>query len=648
MQDYLAEARLAWLPGGLRALVASRRHLLAALLAIASVQLAYWWIIKPQLFTAPSQFERFEPVDPGMAQLSAPTLDALGKARFRPVTLPAFDCCGPGYRALAFDLVLPEVPEAGLGVIPQASGDNIWIAVNGQWAHRPGRIALPDITYHGNVKRVFPVPAAMLRQGSNQVAFVLVRDGGVPWFDFTQPMIGRLDEVARATGHASFMRNEYKTISATMAGILAAMAFAAAFAARYSRYALWVGVLLGAWGLRSAYYQWTDPPFAGEWRLAYYFALTILVPVAYVQAANEWTGRPWRWLRWLGYGALAGLFGFVAWQLGRPAPGGYDMAGMVLDIAGMALGGLALVRFMAHIATDIATGRDRRHWETALLVLGVTVSIIEFARFYLGTTMSDNLETVLPLLALGMAVAFFERNFTLFRSSEQLRGLLSAQLAEREAELTVQYARQEELARRETLVGERQRLMRDMHDGIGGQLMSLLFAARQKALGPDDLTQGLQATIDELRLIIDSLDTVGESLGSALASFRARIEPRLNAAGITIDWSNTLPDDLPELPPRTTLQVFRIVQEAITNAIKHSGARSLAVSIGLSDQSDAAIGITIADSGSGFDQRLAVGGRGLSSMEARAAAIGGRLVITSGAQGTSVVLVLPLPAQGSA
>jgi two-component system, NarL family, sensor histidine kinase UhpB len=181
--------------------------------------------------------------------------------------------------------------------------------------------------------------------------------------------------------------------------------------------------------------------------------------------------------------------------------------------------------------------------------------------------------------------------------------------------------------------------MRDMHDGIGGQLMSLLFAARQKALPPEELTQGLRSVIDELRLIIDSLDTVGESLGAALASFRSRIEPRLSAAGIAIDWSNDLPEGLPELPPHTVLQVFRIVQEAITNAIKHSGTKALGVAIGLDESK--ALRIAISDSGAGFDPAAAAGGRGLENMAARAAAIGGALKLESNKAGTTVILTVP-------
>ena len=65
------------------------------------------------------------------------------------------------------------------------------------------------------------------------------------------------------------------------------------------------------------------------------------------------------------------------------------------------------------------------------------------------------------------------------------------------------------------------------------------------------------------------------STGTALATFRARIEPRLSAAGIELRWSNALPDDLDGLGPREVLQIFRIVQEAVTNVRRHAGASNL-------------------------------------------------------------------------
>jgi two-component system sensor histidine kinase UhpB len=149
-----------------------------------------------------------------------------------------------------------------------------------------------------------------------------------------------------------------------------------------------------------------------------------------------------------------------------------------------------------------------------------------------------------------------------------------------------------------------------------------------------------------LRLIIDSLDTEGETLGTALATFRARIEPRLSAAGIELRWDNSLTESLYGLGPREVLQIFRIVQEAVTNVIKHSGSSTLAISIAQAEDAAPQISITIADAGNGSGAMPGTG-RGMDNMRARARSIGGSLLIESTSSGTRLVLLVPAQVEGS-
>lgn len=321
--------------------------------------------------------------------------------------------------------------------------------------------------------------------------------------------------------------------------------------------------------------------------------------------------------------------------------GPYDQAVTLTNGAGIALGGLGIVRFLWHFLTR----RDDRYWEAALFLLCITLMMFDFYGELFGGGAKGFLQTSFPFLILAFPVAFIARNIRLFRSMNEFNELLTGQLREREAELADNYARQSELARRATLVAERQRLMRDMHDGIGGQLMSLLFVSRKQAIPQEELTTSLQQVIDELRLIIDSLDTVGETLGTALATFRARIEPRLSAAGIELRWDNSLPDTLDGLGPREVLQIFRIVQEAVTNVIKHANSPSLDIAIAKAEDADNSIAITIADAGQG-SAATSGEGHGIQNMNARAQSIGGTLNITSGPTGTRLRLLVPV--QGTA
>jgi signal transduction histidine kinase len=253
----------------------------------------------------------------------------------------------------------------------------------------------------------------------------------------------------------------------------------------------------------------------------------------------------------------------------------------------------------------------------------------------------------MPLLILAMTVAVFARSIRLFRSADQINQVLSDRLKVREAELEAAHGRERDLVRQQAHGEERQRILRDMHDGLGSQLMSMLLAARRGEAPPQQVAEGLQSVIDEMRLMIASMDSVGESLFAALALFRDRMSQRVGAAGFSLEWVNTYGADFPEYGPRPTLQVFRILQEAVTNALKHSGGNRIRVAIEPRPAGAGGVRIAISDNGraSGAGAPTLAGeGRGLTNMRTRAAAIGASLSIERAAEGVSVVLDLPDPA----
>jgi signal transduction histidine kinase len=241
--------------------------------------------------------------------------------------------------------------------------------------------------------------------------------------------------------------------------------------------------------------------------------------------------------------------------------------------------------------------------------------------------------------------------FALAKHAESARGeILSAnatlerKLDERETQLREVYASREKILAEQVTVDERQRIMRDMHDGLGSQLMSMLLSARRGEAKPAAVAEGLQSVIDEMRLMIDSMDSVGESLGSAFAVFRERIAARIEAAGMTLAWQSSFVGPLPDYPPRDVLQVFRIMQEAVTNALKHSGGSELTVAVTPCPDPQYALRIAIADNGAGLGKPNPRG-KGLESMAARAEGIGGRVEIATSAAGVTVLLDLP-PSRG--
>ena len=177
----------------------------------------------------------------------------------------------------------------------------------------------------------------------------------------------------------------------------------------------------------------------------------------------------------------------------------------------------------------------------------------------------------------------------------------------------------------------------------GSQLITALRMTRREEVPRDDVARVIEDSLDDMRLIIDSLDLEERDMLPLLGNLRYRLEPRLQSIGIALNWDVEPLPELDYLTPETGLAVVRIVQEAVNNAVRHGAATAITVRARASDE---AVELSIADNGHGFDpERSFESGashRGLSAMRARAQKLGGTLEIGSGPGGTRVELRLPV------
>ncbi|MCW5657578.1 MAG: sensor histidine kinase [Burkholderiaceae bacterium] len=229
---------------------------------------------------------------------------------------------------------------------------------------------------------------------------------------------------------------------------------------------------------------------------------------------------------------------------------------------------------------------------------------------------------------------------------EQANATLRRTVAEREQELAASYARLREHEREQAVAGERQRIMQDMHDGLGSQLLTSLAAVERGQLDAKGVAQALREAIDDMRLSIDTLAPGRDGLLESIGNLRWRLEPRFRAAGIELRFKlDGLPDRI-DAPPHVALQVLRILQESLTNAMKHAHTPTISVTLGLVHAPER-LWVEVSDEGSGFRTEAPTAGRGLSGMQRRAASIGASLSVDSGAGGTRVRLTVPLPQDGT-
>jgi signal transduction histidine kinase len=190
---------------------------------------------------------------------------------------------------------------------------------------------------------------------------------------------------------------------------------------------------------------------------------------------------------------------------------------------------------------------------------------------------------------------------------------------------------------------ERKRIARELHDGVGQSLTSLILSLKLTAqmdeiesmkIKNEELRQQATQMLSEVRLLSRQLrPSVLDDLGLVAALERYADEFTRRYPSLDVDLHCELPH---RLPPMVETAIYRIVQEAMTNAARHSGGS--AVSILLQQRPDAVLAI-IEDNGHGFDPEAArrTGQSvGIHGMAERAELMGGHLTIESGDEGTSI------------
>ncbi len=239
-----------------------------------------------------------------------------------------------------------------------------------------------------------------------------------------------------------------------------------------------------------------------------------------------------------------------------------------------------------------------------------------------------------PIAVSVFGALLLERFAKTLRRAESLNLELEQRVAEKHQQLEKNYQRLKEMEHQQLLTEERERFMKEIHDGVGGHLISMLSMVRSGKQDADVLVHAIEATLDDLRIMIDSLSPQDNDIPSLLGAMRMRIEPQLAPSGLKLHWQVSELPAIADFGPHKALQVMRIVQEAITNVIRHAAAKNIVIkAFATNDNRD--VVIEISDDGKGIAPD-AKNGRGLGNMEHRAREIGALLEIVSSHAETGV------------
>jgi signal transduction histidine kinase len=414
------------------------------------------------------------------------------------------------------------------------------------------------------------------------------------------------------------------------------------------RMALFFGLLVATWCLHHLFVlgHWTSMD-ESTW-LAIYYATRPLAawPLALFVLSYTGFSTPWRTR------GLLLLFGgaYAAFALLAPHHWPLWLAafGFVL-VCIIALLFALLVRFSVQQATVSVV--------IFCVALGLVVAfnLMEVLRALGWLPWDDRSISYLtvPLLAFGMGALMLERLVRYLGAEERAGVALREEVSRQRAKMAADFLKLQQQAEKIAVLEERKRIVRDMHDGLGSQLVSASALLRSSPDMPPSLTALIDLALLELRSVLDVLsaspdheDPDDDPVSLLLGKLRHRLGPVFRAQGVDIVWQTEsmprgfLADD------QGRLQLLRVLQEAFTNVLKHAQARTVELSTAVFQDR---IVVELRDDGIGLDLEEGghanpLAGHGLSNMHMRALDMGATLKIFRRAPGTSVQLTFSWPA----
>ena len=492
--------------------------------------------------------------------------------------------------------------------------------VNGQLIGRSGSLDRPELLSR---PLLFAVDTAQLRPGRNTVHLRLRTTtlfSGV----LTVPLAGDIGALGPMHGLRTFAALTGAQLQFGAALVLAVFMLVLAAKRPSER-------TLGYFGLASLMYclfllDWVlvvAPVDLVDWQVLRGFAMQG-INVSTLVFALSYGG--WRWRRlepwlWATVPVVGIAYGLDARGVAHPLDAFW----------------LQTASILGYIATFVAVAWRRRTRESLALAVAAPGCFLDgiFGVAPEGVSLFPYSFLLLFLLIGWVLVNRFARSLG---EAEMLNRELEQRVEQKRLELERNHQRLSLLEQEKAVIAERQRIMSDMHDGIGGQLISTLSLVEHGQASTQQVAAALRECLDDLRLVIDSIEPMDDDLLPVLGNLRYRIEGRLKQQGIALEWRVQSLPHLQGLTPRHLLHILRILQEAFTNVIKHARATRISVDANV-DQGRVAI--SVSDDGDGFAAGAPTAGHGLANMSERARAIGGELKIRPSARGTTIQLLLP-------
>lgn len=542
---------------------------------------------------------------------------------------------------LRFDL--PEVPGDPWGLYLPSLGNAYEIWLNGTLLQRQGDLLHYNGANYAKVPRFVAISPGLLRT-SNLIRIHIRADAGRRG-GLSPLLVGPQEDVYAAYQRAYFLRGTGSLVVVAFSLVIGLMALSLWLTQTDlthpdgpQRDPLYLFAALAElfWTIAVGDALIDNPPLPWPWWSAVPAAAAAVwacnMVLFCVEVAGWGRGAAVRWFRrWLGL--LIGISVVLPLlAAGWDQPLALKLWHVMLAVTFLSFGAVFLWRAARHAPWA--------HRIVALaLLINLLVGLWDLYTFRIHPSFPDNSLLRFSSLFFGLTLGYLV--IVRFRSaSAQARDLLAtlaARMSHKEAELAESYRQLEILAREQERTAERARILRDMHDGVGSHISSAIRQLQSGRASNEELLLTLRDSLDQLKLSIDAINLPPGDITSLLANLRYRLEPRLAASGIELQWDVDLLPVLAHLDANAMRQLQFMLFEALSNVLQHAHASVLRIEAVMTNQGTQ---LRMVDNGRGFDATAPLR-KGLQSMRERAHAIDATLSLHSAPGRTVLEILIP-------
>lgn len=531
-----------------------------------------------------------------------------------------------------------------LGVYVPRACSTLEVFVNGELVGSGGRMdpPYPRNCYYPNL---FPLPRAVLKAQVNELrirvaghafgeAATRQRSSGV-----SAVLVGPLAQLQEEYDHRYFWNiTVAQIISASLLAFGLAL-FGLWLARRRDRYMLYFSLFTIGWAALTAR-LFTRLSFDSYWATEAFLTVAFFPVVSCAMLfLVRLLGRRWRWMDW---GLVLQSMAIALLVVATPH------AQLLATATALYLAGT--VEFLACVVAFLFLS-----WRTHRMDFWLVGFVLVHSIVLLGLEMAQQYGVLpLPHVTLGhftmpvvfavIAVRLIQLFVRALTQAETLNQELELRVIGKSREIERNWQQIAELRTAQAAQEERRRIASDLHDDLGAQLLTIVQAS-QRGGQPDRIAAMARQALEEMRLSVRGMTGHVTAAEEALADWRAETVTRLSEAGMQPEWNADEPPAGLILPARTHVQLTRILREAVSNAIRHSGATHCAVRIRFSRSM---LELEVQDDGCGLRQGDdSQRGHGLPNIERRVRHLGGahRFLVPSGGAGTLLVVSIPLSLQ---